>query len=173
MIIFLLYSCRTTTDEAKMLSKLCTIGNFDQKEVQKSIYLQFVDRESDGSVIHRAEAIECSDGSFQLKEFWCAKSLHTYKADFICLGRCVLQLYAINFSIIIIIIIYTMHYAYCRAHDFRIVCRCTENEMADDAREHIETVINSCVRSRYICMQVNFVNLKDSDKLERMSQINC
>ena len=80
------YTCRAVTNEAKMLSKLCT--NFDQeKEVQKSIYLQFVDRESDGSVIHRAEALECSDGSFKLKEFWCAKPLHTYKADFICLGR--------------------------------------------------------------------------------------
>ena len=66
-----------------------------------------------------------------------------------------------------------MYYAYCRAHDFRIVCRCTENEMAEDVGGHIETVINSCVRSKYVCMQVNFVNLKDNDTLERMSQINC
>ena len=89
-----IHGYRTTTVEAKMLSKLCTIGNLDQKEVQKSIYLQFVDRESDGSVIHRAEAMECLDGSFKLKEFWCAKPLHTYKADFICFGRYILQLYA-------------------------------------------------------------------------------
>ena len=97
MVIFLViyvYTCRTTTDEAKMLSKLCTIGNFDQKEVQKSIYLQFVDKVADESVIHRAEVSECSDGSFKLKEFWCANPLHTYKADFICLGRYILQLYA-------------------------------------------------------------------------------
>ena len=77
--------CRTTTDEANMLSKLCTISNFE--EVQRSIYLQFVDKVADGSVIHRAELSECSDRSFKLKEFWCAKPLHTYKADFICFGR--------------------------------------------------------------------------------------
>ena len=74
-----------------MLPKLCTIGNFDQKEVQKSIYLQFVDKVADGSVIHRAEVSECLDGSFKLKEFWCANPLHTYKADFICLGRYILK----------------------------------------------------------------------------------
>ena len=45
--------------------------------------------------------------------------------------------------------------------------------MAEDVGGHIETVINSCVRSKYVCMQVNFVNLKDNDTLERMSQINC
>ena len=137
---------RAVTNEAKMLSKLST--NFDQeKAVQKSIYLQFVDRESDGSVIHRAEALECSDGSFKLKEFWCAKPLHTYKADFICLGRYIQY----NIMYVIIITILTIIFICCRAHDFRIVCRCTENEMADDVRGHIETVINSCVRRKYVC----------------------
>ena len=86
--------CRVSINEANMLSKLCSM-NFDQeKEVQKSVYLQFEDNRAKYesvagrlSLIHRAEVLEFSDGTFKLKEFWCPKPIHTYKADFLCHGR--------------------------------------------------------------------------------------
>ena len=146
--------CRTTTDNDKMramLGKCCD----STPELQSSIYLQLKNK-SDDSIIYRAEIKEIlsqpwkmEESTFQVKEFWCPKPLVTCKGDFLCFGRLVRQYNLCKCEF------------FCRAHDVRVICRRATNEMSDDIKRDIETVVKSFARNKY----ENYVEIQCSQKI--------